>query len=64
MCLCCIHEPLMSNRVFLNEWIFQQGYYHGHCMDTSTRVSGVFPRSSPLGGEGSNTKAGKSNLSN
>jgi len=24
-------------RVFSGEWIFRQGYYHGHCMDTSPR---------------------------
>jgi len=32
-----MHEPWMSIQIFLGEWIFQHGYYHGHCMDTSTR---------------------------
>jgi len=41
MCLCYIHEPWMSIRVFLDEWIFRHEYYHGHCMDTSTRGPGV-----------------------
>jgi len=32
MCLCYIHEPWMSIRVFLSEYIFRHGYYHGHCI--------------------------------
>ena len=32
-----IRESRMSSRVFLSESIFRQGYYHKHCMDTSTR---------------------------
>ena len=39
MCLCYIQEPWTSIRVFLSEWIFRHGYYHGHGMDTLTRVS-------------------------
>jgi len=31
----------MSIRVFLSEWIFRYGYYHGHYMDTSTRGGGA-----------------------
>jgi len=30
VCICYINEPWMSIRVFLNEWIFRQGYYHGY----------------------------------
>jgi len=26
----------------LSEWIFRHGYYHGHCMDTSTRENDHF----------------------
>jgi len=37
MCLCSIHKPWMSIRVFLSKWIYRHGYYHVHCMDTSTR---------------------------
>jgi len=33
-----VYEAWMSIRVFLGEWIFRHGYYHGHRMDTSTRV--------------------------
>jgi len=36
-CVCFIHEQWMSIRVFLSGWIYRYGYYHGHCMDTSTR---------------------------
>jgi len=32
-----VNAPRMSIRVFLSEWIFRQGYYHGFCMYTSTR---------------------------
>jgi len=28
-----------SARVFSSEWIFRQGYYHGDCIDTSTRLN-------------------------
>ena len=32
-----IHEPWMSIGVFLSGQISRQGYYHGYCMDSSTR---------------------------
>jgi len=35
MSLCYIHEPWMSIRVFLSEWIFRHGYYNRYCMVTS-----------------------------
>jgi len=38
VCLFHVHAPWMSIRVFLSEWIFRHGYYHGFCMDTSTWV--------------------------
>ena len=46
MCLCYIHEPCTSIRVILSEWIFCYGYFHGHCMDTSTRTLGTLRLSS------------------
>ena len=36
-CLCYIHEPWLSIREFLNEWIFQHGFYMD-ARDTSSRV--------------------------
>jgi len=33
MCLCYIHEPWMSIRVFSSEWIFRHGYYQDQVMD-------------------------------
>jgi len=42
MCPCYVHAPWMSIRVFSNEWIFRLGYYHGHCINTSTRVAAFF----------------------
>jgi len=38
--MCLRYKPWMSIRVFLSEWIFWHGYYHGHRMGTLTRVKG------------------------
>jgi len=37
-----IHEPWIFIRIFLSEWIFRHGYYHGDCMDSLTRVDKSF----------------------
>jgi len=41
MRLCYINEPWMSIGVFLIEWIFRHGYFHGPCMGTSIRGVGL-----------------------
>jgi len=38
VCPCHVHAPWMPIQAFLSEQIFRHGYYHGFCMDTSTRV--------------------------
>jgi len=38
MRLCYIHEPWIYILVFSSEWIFRQGYFHGHCIDTLIRA--------------------------